>query len=75
LNKKDILQYNFTQNIDNLESRTALDMEKVIQCHGANIGAQCAKCKIEHDEKVLKKNISKQKVMRCKEVLKEEVCQ
>ena len=33
-----------TQNIDNLEEKTAMDMSKVMQCHGAVRGASCAKC-------------------------------
>jgi len=39
-----------TQNIDNLEAKTAIDMNKVLQCHGANRGALCAKCKKPADE-------------------------
>lgn len=33
---------NMTQNIDNLEEKTEIDMEKVLQCHGANRGAHCS---------------------------------
>ena len=46
LQDKNILQINMTQNIDNLEEKVGLDMEKrVVQAHGANRGATCAKCK------------------------------
>ena len=35
-----------TQNIDNLEAKAGLNMEnKVVQAHGANHGATCAKCR------------------------------
>ena len=44
LQDKGILWKNLTQNIDNLESKTGIDMEYVFQCHGANKGAYCAKC-------------------------------
>jgi len=49
LNDKGIMQLNMTQNIDNLEEKTGIDMKKVIQCHGANRGAHCAKCKKDQD--------------------------
>jgi NAD-dependent deacetylase sirtuin 2 len=45
LNDKGIMTLNMTQNIDNLEEKTGIDMDKVVQCHGANRGAHCAKCK------------------------------
>ena len=44
LQDKGILFMNYTQNIDNLEEKTGIDMEKVVQAHGANRGAKCAKC-------------------------------
>lgn len=44
LDDKKILQINMTQNIDNLESKTGIDMERVVQAHGANVGALCSKC-------------------------------
>jgi NAD-dependent SIR2 family protein deacetylase len=45
LEDKGVLQLNMTQNIDNLESKTGLNMEKVVQAHGANVGASCSVCK------------------------------
>ena len=48
---KKLLWKNMTQNIDNLEEKTGIDMEKyVVQAHGANRGAYCPKCKKEHDK-------------------------
>lgn len=38
-----------TQNIDNLEEKTGMDMSGVVQCHGANRGAACGKCKKPYD--------------------------
>ena len=57
LNDKGVLWRNMTQNIDNLEEKTGIDMEKVVQCHGANKGAICAKCRRDHDEDELQESI------------------
>lgn len=41
---KKILHKNLTQNIDNLEEKTGIDMDEyVCQAHGANRGAVCAR--------------------------------
>ena len=45
LQDKGVLWRNMTQNIDNLEEKTGMDMGAVIQAHGANRGAACSKCK------------------------------
>lgn len=45
LQEKGILLANPTQNIDNLEEKTGMDMSSVIQAHGANRGARCAVCR------------------------------
>jgi len=46
LQDRGLLQLNMTQNIDNLEAKAGLDMKnKVVQAHGANIGAYCSVCK------------------------------
>jgi len=39
LNDKGILWKNITQNIDNLEEKAGINMDDVIQCHGADKGA------------------------------------
>lgn len=53
LQDKGVLWKNMTQNIDNLEEKTGMDMGAVVQCHGANRGASCAKCKTKADMDVL----------------------
>ena len=53
LQDKGLLWRNTTQNIDNLEEKTGMDMGAVLQAHGANRGAACAACKKEHDFEVL----------------------
>jgi len=36
---------NFTQNIDDLESKAGISKDKLIQAHGAVGSASCIKCK------------------------------
>ena len=47
LDDKELLYLNMTQNIDNLESKTGMNMEKVVQAHGCNSGAACSECQKE----------------------------
>ena len=47
LQDKGLLWRCMTQNIDNLEEKTGMDMGAVVQCHGANRGAACSVCKKE----------------------------
>jgi NAD-dependent SIR2 family protein deacetylase len=54
-----------------------MDMEKVVQAHGANVGAACSVCKKEYDRELLDQHIEDQKIFRC-ENLKEngdEICE
>lgn len=61
-----ILKTCLTQNIDNLEEKTGIDMEKVVQAHGANRGATCGVCKVPQDRALLEKAITSGEVMYCK---------
>jgi len=67
LHEKKLLFKNMTQNIDNLEEKTGIDMDMVIQAHGANRGAHCSKCKKKKDAEEMAAAIQKQEVLRCKE--------
>jgi len=67
LDDKGVLFYNLTQNIDNLEQKTGVDMSKVVQAHGANRGAHCAKCKIEQDIDKFKEAVQSETILYCKE--------
>lgn len=60
-----MLWKNMTQNIDNLEQKAGMNMEKVVHCHGANKAANCAKCDKEADFEALQQAIRDQVVMRC----------
>jgi len=73
LQDKDVLQMYFTQNIDNLESKINLDPKKLIQAHGANVGATCAKCGAKNDRELLEKYIKEGNVLYCKKTLEEDV--
>jgi len=65
LQDKGMLFKNMTQNIDNLEQKTGMNMDDVVQCHGANTGASCAKCNRPADEETLQQKIRDQVIMRC----------
>lgn len=62
---KKISTHYLTQNIDNLESKAGFKPEQIVQAHGANFGAYCAKCKKEADENKLTEYIQKGEVMYC----------
>ena len=65
LQDKGVLWKNPTQNIDNLEEKTGMNMDDVIQAHGANRGAHCAKCKKEANYEALQQAIRDQVILRC----------
>ena len=44
LQDKHKLLRNYTQNIDNLEQRAGLKLEKLVQCHGSFAKAKCVSC-------------------------------
>lgn len=44
LKDKGLMAHYLTQNIDNLEQQTGFELKDLIQAHGANHGAKCAKC-------------------------------
>ena len=56
---------NMTQNIDNLEEKTEINMDNVLQCHGANRGAHCSKCKKPADPAKCQEYINSDKILYC----------
>ena len=54
LHDKKMVSHYLTQNIDNLESKAGFKPENLNQAHGANFGAECAKCGEEKDQDKLK---------------------
>ena len=65
LENENVLQLCMSQNIDNLEAKTGINMDKVVQAHGANVGAACARCQQAHSRKSLDEHIQKQEIMIC----------
>ena len=54
-----------TQNIDNLEGKAGIRPEKLVQAHGANIGASCSRCKKTYSRQILDEHIDKQEIYYC----------
>lgn len=59
LDKEGVLQLNMTQNIDNLEGKAGINPKKLVQAHGANIGASCSRCKKAYDRDTLDDHIER----------------
>ena len=60
-----MVKYYLTQNIDNLEEQAGFTQNQIIQSHGGNFGAICAKCGETNDRSELDKKISAGEVMYC----------
>lgn len=60
-----MVKYYLTQNIDNLEEQAGFTQADMIQAHGANFGAACAKCLTEADRAILEEKITLGEVMYC----------
>lgn len=65
LQDKGMVKYYLTQNIDNLEEQAGFTQDDMIQAHGANFGAVCAKCKQLQDRAELERKITAGEVMYC----------
>ena len=66
-NKKNIIKYIFTQNIDNLELKAKIPENKLIFAHGSFNKGHCAQCKKEIDINLINLGIKNQKVVYCDE--------
>jgi len=67
LQDKGVMWKNATQNIDNLEEKTGMNMDDVVQCHGAVRGAACSACNQEKDMETLQQHIERAEPMYCQE--------
>ena len=65
LNKKGILDINFTQNIDCLEIKSGLPEDKLIAAHGNLSGAHCIKCKGTESMEVFREHARQGKILYC----------
>ena len=68
LDKKQILQFYFSHDFSNLESKTGLDTNKKARfAYGLNKGAVCSKCAKRADESELRKCIKNGQVLSCQD--------
>ena len=65
LQDKGMVKYYLTQNIDNLEEQAGFTQDDMVQAHGANFGAVCAKCKKDNDRAELERKVTLGEVMYC----------
>lgn len=65
LQRKGKLLTQYTQNIDNLETRAGIRPDKLIQCHGSFATASCVKCKHRVPGEVIFPDMRAGKVARC----------
>jgi len=65
LEKKNILQRVYTQNIDSLERQAGISDEKLIEAHGKINTAKCIKCELVHSQQWVKEKIIKDQIPVC----------
>jgi NAD-dependent SIR2 family protein deacetylase len=64
--KKNIVKKIYTQNVDGLELKAGVPMNKMVFAHGKITEAACPVCKIEYDINILKNEyVMKDKIMHC----------
>ena len=67
LNHKGLVQVIFTQNIDSLESKASIPLEKVVFAHGNFVEAHCSGCQKDCEVDLLEKHICEGKVLFCED--------
>ena len=65
LTKKNIVKYVFSQNVDGLEVKAHIPLDKIIFAHGSFYSGHCAKCKCSIDMEKINKGIETGKVYYC----------
>lgn len=70
LQRKGKLLTQYTQNIDNLETRAGIRPDKLIQCHGSFATASCVKCKHRVPGEAIFPDMRAGKVARCDACIK-----
>jgi len=65
LNDEGLLHMNLTQNIDDLETKAGLPLDKLIQAHGHARSAHCISCGKEADIKTWKEYAAKEEGLKC----------
>ncbi|KAF8474749.1 chromatin regulatory protein sir2 [Kalaharituber pfeilii] len=70
LQSKNKLLTQYTQNIDNLETRAGIRPDKLIQCHGSFATATCVKCKYKVPGEAIFPDLRAGRVAKCEMCLK-----
>ena len=65
INRKNIVKYLFTQNIDGLELKAKIPSEKIVFAHGSFFNGHCARCNKNIDISLINKGISNGTVVYC----------
>ena len=65
LDEKGVLTRNYTQNIDGLELKAGISVDKLVQAHGSFDSAFCIECKTEFDIKLLHSSIIEDRIVNC----------
>ncbi|KAH0563349.1 hypothetical protein GP486_002084 [Trichoglossum hirsutum] len=71
LQEKGKLLTNYTQNIDNLEVKAGIRMDKLIQCHGSFAFASCVKCRYRVQGDAIFEDLKAGRVAKCPRCLSE----
>ena len=66
LQQKGKLLTNYSQNIDNLESKAGIEPEKLVQCHGSFATASCVKCGFQVPGETIFPDMKAGHVARCR---------
>lgn len=70
LQDKGKLLTNYSQNIDNLESKAGILPEKLIQCHGSFATASCVKCRAQVPGEAIYDELKAGQIPRCESCIK-----
>lgn len=65
LNDRGQLMMNYTQNIDGLELKAGLPLDKLVQAHGHMRNARCYQCKKEYEIEMFRKYVEDDKILYC----------
>lgn len=65
LSSKSLLHTCFTQNIDTLERRAGIPVDKIIEAHGSFATQRCIECKVPCDDDKMKEIVKTGQIPRC----------
>lgn len=65
LERKNLLQRLFTQNIDGLERIAGIDPEKIVECHGSFFTSHCRTCNHEYSLEEMRERFMSREIVHC----------